>query len=342
MGNVCNIGLMALEAEEYGSHDKTFEAPFDGTIRVRDKTTNEVYFEHYVRSGDIWRMCQAKDAAIRDWVKLAVTRANETGAPAIFWLDQERAHDSVIIEKTKAYLKEHDTSGVAILIMAPTHAVHVSMERATAGLDTISVTGNVLRDYLTDLFPILELGTSAKVLSIVPLLSGGGLYETGAGGSAPKHVQQFVKCDHLRWNSLGEYQAMAEAFIRLGKNTENKRAILLGECLYDAVGSILERHEMPERRVHEVDNRDTNYFLALHWAEHLGKEVPELASIFQKLSHAHDEIVSDMKECQGREVDLGGYYLFDYEKANRAMNPSRVLTEILSSIDKTSASAPSP
>jgi len=339
MGNVCNVGLMALKAEEYGSHDKTFEIPFDGTVRVRDKdgpSGTRVFFEHKVRKGDVWRMCQTKDEPIRDWVRLAVERARETqasGTKTIFWLDPDRAHDASILKKVNEYLPTHDTSGLDIEILKPEHAVRISMERATKGLDTISVTGNVLRDYLTDLFPILELGTSAKVLSIVPLLAGGGLYETGAGGSAPKHVQQFVKCSHLRWNSLGEYQAVAEAFVRLGRKVGNDGAVRLGKCLFKAVGLVLERHELPERRVHEPDNRDANFFLALHWAQFLAEEDDAFGPIFHTLDAAKDEIAKEIATSQGKEVDLGGYYFFDYDKANRAMNPSETLNEILGTIE---------
>lgn len=329
MGNVSNVGLMALKAEEYGSHDKTFELPSSGKVRVRDSNTNEVYFEHTVKKGDVWRMCQTKDVAVRDWVKLAVERARETGSKTIFWLNPKRAHDTALIEKVELYLKDHDTDELDISIMKPEHAMRLSLERATDGLDTISVTGNVLRDYLTDLFPILELGTSAKVLSIVPLLAGGGLYETGAGGSAPKHVQQFVQCNHLRWNSLGEYQAMAEAFMRLGKRTDNKKAITLGECLFKAIGLVLEKHELPERRVHELDNRDTNFYLALHWAEFLAEESLQYKTLLENLSNAKHEVVACDAECQGGAIDVGGYYLFDYLKAKTAMNPSKALTTII-------------
>ena len=322
---------MAMKAEEYGSHDKTFVIPQDGVIRVRDKNNNEVYLEHNVQKGDLWRMCQTKDAAIKDWVKLGVTRARETGAKAIFWLDPDRGHDATLLKKVKLYLKDHDTTGLDIDIMKPTHAMRESMERATAGLDTISVTGNVLRDYLTDLFPILELGTSAKVLSIVSLLAGGMLYETGAGGSAPKHVQQFLKCDHLRWNSLGEYQAMAEAFNTLGKRSNNSTLKMLGENLYKAIELVMEKHELPERRVHELDNRDTNFYIALHWAQFLAQQDAKYQPLFEQLSAAHDQIHAEINKSQGAKVDLGGYYHFDYEKTSRAMNPSPTLSRILAS-----------
>ena len=320
---------MAMKAEEYGSHDKTFEIPQDGVVCVRDKDSSEVYMEHAVRKGDIWRMCQTKDMAVQDWVKLAVTRAKETQAKTIFWLDPDRAHDRCILEKVHMYLKGHDTTGLDIDIMKPTHAMRETMERASAGLDTVSVTGNVLRDYLTDLFPILEMGTSAKLLSIVSLLAGGMLYETGAGGSAPKHVEQFMNCDHLRWNSLGEYQAMAEAFHRLGLRLGDDKITLLGDCLYKAIGVIMGKHEMPERRVYEIDNRDTNFFIALHWAEFLSKEDDRYLAVFKKLSEGSDKILEEIRSCQGKAVDLGGYYRYEFDKARRAMNPSATLCEIL-------------
>ena len=332
MGHVSNVGLMALKAEEYGSHDKTFEVESDGIVRVRDINSDYVYFQHEVKKGDVWRMCQTKDEPIKDWVRLGVERARDTGDKAIFWLDPDRAHDNEILNKVNLYLKHHDLADVDVSVMKPEHAIRLSMERATKGLNTISITGNVLRDYLTDLFPILELGTSAKLLSIVPLLSGGGLYETGAGGSAPKHVQQFVQCDHLRWNSLGEYQAMAEAFIGLGKSNNNPKATLLGECLYQAIGVILERHEMPERRAHELDNRDTNYFVAVHWAEFLSKHDANFLPIYQSLAENQEEIQTDFDNCQGNGVDLGGYYKFCYEKTKKAMNPSEKLNAILDAI----------
>jgi isocitrate dehydrogenase len=287
--------------------------------------------EHTVRKGDIWRMCQTKDAAVQDWVKLAVTRARETQAKTIFWLDPDRAHDRQILEKVHMYLKNHDTSNLDIEIMRPTHAMRETMERTAAGLNTVSVTGNVLRDYLTDLFPILEMGTSAKLLSIVSLLAGGMLYETGAGGSAPKHVEQFKTCDHLRWNSLGEYQAMAEAFCRLGLRLGNE-VKMLGDCLYKAIGVIMEKHEMPERRVHEIDNRDTNFFIALHWAEFLSEEDEKYAVVFKKLLESKDRILEEIRSSQGEAVDLGGYYRYEFDKAKRAMNPSATLCEILDSI----------
>jgi len=332
MGNVSNVGLMAQKAEEYGSHDKTFEVPYHGIIRVRDKNNNKVYFEHIVKKGDIWRMCQTKDEPIRDWVKLAVNRARATGNRAIFWLDPQRAHDANLIVIVNHYLKEHDLNGIDISIMRPVDAIRVTMERATNGLDTISVTGNVLRDYLTDLFPILELGTSAKMLSIVPLLAGGGLYETGAGGSAPKHVQQFLEVGHLRWDSLGEYLAMAVAFTQLGEATGNDKSKLLGECLNKAVGRILDNRKSPSRRVLEIDNRATNFYVTLYWSEYLSQLDPAFKPIFDKLSSARSDIVAELKQCQGDPVDLGGYYLFDSEKARKAMNPSPTFSTIIESL----------
>ena len=332
MGNVSNVGLMAQKAEEYGSHDKTFEIPAQGVVMVRDKNTNEVYFEHSVKKGDLWRMAQTKDAPIKDWVRLAVERAKATGDRAIFWLDKRRAHDSSLIDKVNTYLKDYDLSGVDISIMKPVDAIRVSMERATAGKNTISVTGNVLRDYLTDLFPILELGTSAKMLSIVPLLAGGGLYETGAGGSAPKHVQQFVEEGHLRWDSLGEYLATAVAFEKLGNNTGNKKAILLADTLNKAVGRILDNRKSPSRRVNEIDNRATNFYVALYWAEYLAAEDPSYQEIYDKLSSNRSKIVEEFQGAQGDKMDIGGYYKFDHDKTKHAMLPSATLNEIMDSV----------
>ncbi|KAL7552262.1 hypothetical protein ACHAWF_015494 [Thalassiosira exigua] len=331
MGNVSNVGLMAQKAEEYGSHDKTFEIPAQGVVLVRDKNSGEVYFEHSVKEGDIWRMSQTKDEPIKDWVRLAVERAKATGARAIFWLDKRRAHDASLIEKVNLYLKEHDLDGVDIAIMKPVDAIRRSMKRCTAGKDTISVTGNVLRDYLTDLFPILELGTSAKMLTIVPLLKGGGLYETGAGGSAPKHVQQFVQEGHLRWDSLGEYLATAVAFEHLGNITNNEKATLLATTLNMAVGRILDNRKSPSRRVKEIDNRATNFYVALYWAEYLAAEDPAFQPIFEELSSNRSKIVEEFKASQGEPVDLGGYYLFDYDKTKHAMLPSPTLNSIIGS-----------
>lgn len=334
MGNVANVGLMARKAEEYGSHDKTFEMEADGVMTVKDKNTGEVYMEHKVEKGDIWRMSQVKDEPIRDWVKLAVNRGRATGARVIFWLDKKRSHDKQLIKLVNEYLKEHDLDGLDISIMKPVDAIRMSMERATAGKDTISVTGNVLRDYLTDLFPILELGTSAKMLSIVPLLAGGGLYETGAGGSAPKHVQQFVEEGHLRWDSLGEYLALAVAFEQLGTTTDNAKALLLGECLNKAVGRILNNRKSPSRVVNQIDNRATNYYVILYWAEYLSEEDPAYKPMFEALANARSQIVEEFKQCQGKPVDLGGYYLPDPKMTSAAMNPSQTLSKILASIGK--------
>ena len=334
MGNVSNVGLMARKAEEYGSHDKTFELEA-GRVTVTDKNSGEVYFEHVVGDGDIWRMCQTKDEPIRDWVRLAVERGKATGDRVIFWLDKNRGHDKSLIDKVNTYLNDHDLSGLDLSIMKPVDACRVSMERATAGKNTISVTGNVLRDYLTDLFPILELGTSAKMLSIVPLLAGGGLYETGAGGSAPKHVQQFVKEGHLRWDSLGEYLALAVAFEQLGSTTGNEKAVLLGECLNKAVGRILDNRKSPARKVNQIDNRATNFYIALYWADFLAQEDATYKPMFEALSKARPQIVEELKESQGDPVDLGGYYLVDPEKVAKAMNPSKTLTKILASIGDT-------
>jgi len=331
MGNVANVGLMAQKAEEYGSHDKTFEIPAQGVVLVKDKNSGEVYFEHSVKEGDLWRMCQTKDAPIKDWVRLAVERAKATGDRAIFWLDKRRGHDANLIDKVNIYLKDYDLDGVDISIMKPVDAIRVSMERCTDGKDTISVTGNVLRDYLTDLFPILELGTSAKMLSIVPLLSGGGLYETGAGGSAPKHVQQFVEEGHLRWDSLGEYLATAVAFEHLGKISGNPKAALLAKCLTQAVGRILDNRKSPSRRVKEIDNRATNFYVALYWAEYLAAEDPTYKPLFDKLSSNRSKVVEEFKATQGEPVDLGGYYMFDYDKTKVAMLPSATLNDIINS-----------
>jgi len=334
MGNVSNVGLMARKAEEYGSHDKTFELEA-GRVTVTDKKSGEVYFEHIVGDGDIWRMCQSKDEPIRDWVRLAVERGRATHDRVIFWLDKKRAHDRSLITKVNTYLQDHDLSGLDISIMKPVDAIRVTMERASAGKDTISVTGNVLRDYLTDLFPILELGTSAKMLSIVPLLAGGGLYETGAGGSAPKHVEQFVQEGHLRWDSLGEYLALAVAFEQLGATTDNAKAVLLGECLNKAVGRILDNRKSPSRKVNQIDNRATNFYVALYWADYLAQADDAYKPMYDELSNNRAKIVEEFKECQGDPVDLGGYYLVDSEKVGKAMNPSPTLNKILASIGDT-------
>jgi isocitrate dehydrogenase len=334
IGSVPNVGLMAQKAEEYGSHDKTFEIPADGTVRVVDQT-GTVLMEHEVRTGDIWRACQTKDAAIRDWVKLAVTRARATGVPAVFWLDEGRAHDAQLIEKVHAYLPEHDTSGLTIEVMAPADACRYSLERIRRGEDTISVTGNVLRDYLTDLFPILEVGTSAKMLSIVPLMNGGGLFETGAGGSAPKHVQQFVKENHLRWDSLGEFLALAASLEHAAEAGAGPRAQVLADALDKATGTLLDENKSPSRKVGEIDNRGSHYYLATYWAEELAAQTAdaEVASLFAPIAEAlrsnESTIVAELDGVQGEPVDIGGYYYPDPEKVSAAMRPSATLNGII-------------
>ena len=337
MGNVCNVGLMAKKAEEYGSHDKTFEIPAAGTIRVSDGA-GEVLLEHDVKEGDIWRMCQTKDVAIRDWVKLAVTRARATGSAAIFWLDKDRAHDSNLITKTNKYLGDHDTDGLDIRILSPVEAMKATLERVRAGDDTISVTGNVLRDYLTDLFPILELGTSAKMLSIVPLLEGGGLYETGAGGSAPKHVQQFTTEGHLRWDSLGEFLALAVSIEDLATRTGNGRARVLAEALNQANATFLQNNKSPSRKVNELDNRGSHYYLAMYWAQAMATQTTNadlaatFATVAKALSSAEEQILAELIDCQGSPVDIGGYYHPDEEKTVATMRPSKTLNKALALI----------
>ncbi len=334
MGTVPNVGLMAQKAEEYGSHDKTFEMEADGTVQVVDQDGN-VLIEHDVEEGDIWRMCQAKDAPIQDWVKLAVTRARQSGMPAVFWLDDERAHDAQLINKVEKYLKDHDTDGLDISIMSPVRAIRYSMERAIRGLDTISVTGNVLRDYLTDLFPILELGTSAKMLSIVPLMAGGGLYETGAGGSAPKHIQQFVEEGHLRWDSLGEFLALAVSLEDVAIKYGNAKAKQLAVALDKATEALLNNGKSPLRKVGELDNRGSHVYLAMYWAEELAKQTEnaELAAqfgpIYDKLAANIDKIIEEINETEGNPQDIGGYYLPDEAKTAAAMRPSATFNEIL-------------
>jgi isocitrate dehydrogenase len=337
MGTVSNVGLMAQKAEEYGSHDKTFEVAAAGTIRVVDGTGRNV-FEHQVEDGDIWRMCQTKDLPIRDWVRLTVTRARATGHAAIFWLDANRAYDRLLIARTEQYLKDHDTTGLDIRILSPVDAITATLERVRKGLDTISATGNVLRDYLTDLFPILELGTSAKMLSIVPLLAGGGLYETGAGGSAPKHVQQFTQENYLRWDSLGEYLALAVSIEDLGYKSGNSRASVLGKALDTANGRILENDKSPQRKVGELDNRGSHFFLAQYWARALADQNDDAAlkalftGIAQQLEQQESTIVSELNGVQGRTVDVGGYYRTDAAKTSAAMRPSATLNAIIESI----------
>ena len=337
MGSVPNVGLMAQKAEEYGSHDKTFEVAADGTIAVVDGD-GRTLLEHAVAAGDIWRMCQVKDAPIQDWVKLAVSRARLSETPVVFWLNEERAHDAQLIKKVNAYLPEHDTEGLEIHIMAPAAATRFSLERIGAGKDTISATGNVLRDYLTDLFPILELGTSAKMLSIVPLMNGGGLFETGAGGSAPKHVQQFEKENHLRWDSLGEFLALAASLEHLAQVTDNSRAQVLAKALDQATGKFLDQNKSPSRKVNELDNRGSHFYLAMYWAEALAaqSEDAELARHFASAATAMGEnearIVAELNSAQGVAMEVGGYYKPDPELAAAAMRPSATLNEIIASI----------
>ncbi len=337
MGSVPNVGLMAQKAEEYGSHDKTFQASAAGTISVIDSAGN-ILMEHKVQNGDIFRMCQTKDAPVRDWVKLAVNRARATGVPAVFWLDQNRAHDAQLIEKVNRYLQDHDTGGLEILIKAPEDAMQLSLERIKNGEDTISVTGNVLRDYLTDLFPILELGTSAKMLSIVPLMNGGGLFETGAGGSAPKHVQQFVREGHLRWDSLGEFLALAASLEHLAALTSNDRAKTLATTLDTATGQFLNNNKSPSRRVNELDNRGSHFYLAMYWAQALAEqsEDAELQARFAPLAQAlvdnEQRIVDELNGAQGDEVDIGGYYRPDADKCSEAMRPSATLNAALAAL----------
>lgn len=334
MGSVANVGLMAKKAEEYGSHDKTFLSPGDGAIKVIDQAGNTL-IEHKVEKGDIWRMCQTKDVSIRDWVKLAVNRSRFTGQPAIFWLDRERAHDAQLITKVEAYLRDHDTSGLDISIHKPVEACRISLQRAAEGKDTISVTGNVLRDYLTDLFPILELGTSAKMLSIVPLLAGGGLFETGAGGSAPKHVQQFEEENHLRWDSLGEFLALAVSLEDLGQKTGNKQVQTLAKTLDKANTAFLDNNKSPSRKVGELDNRGSHFYLSLYWANALAEQNDDsalkntFAPVAEKLNAAEDTIVSELNAAQGKAMDIGGYYRPDVEKASKAMRPSSTFNAIL-------------
>lgn len=337
MGTVPNVGLMAQAAEEYGSHDKTFEIQAPGKVQIVDGS-GAVLLEHEVAPGDIWRACQTKDLPIRDWVKLAVGRARASKTPAVFWLDESRAHDAKLIEKVREYLKEHDTEGLQIEIMSPEKATAFTLERIRKGEDTISVTGNVLRDYLTDLFPILELGTSAKMLSIVPLINGGGLFETGAGGSAPKHVQQLLQENHLRWDSLGEFLALAVSFEHLANTADNARAQVLADTLDRATGTFLLENKSPKRKVGELDNRGSHYYLALYWAQELAKQTEdaELASSFAEVAEAlasnEEAIVSELLEVQGSPVDLGGYYRPDAAKAAAVMRPSATLNKVVSSL----------
>lgn len=342
MGSVPNVGLMAQKAEEYGSHDKTFEISTAGEVRVVAQS-GDVLMSHEVAEGDIWRMCQVKDAPVQDWVKLAVNRARATGAPAVFWLDQNRAHDAQLIIKVNKYLQDYDTAGLEIHIMSPVEATRYSLQRMKEGKDTISVTGNVLRDYLTDLFPILELGTSAKMLSIVPLMNGGGLFETGAGGSAPKHVQQFVEEGHLRWDSLGEFLAMAVSLEHLGNTFNDERAKVLAETLDAATAKFLEEGKSPSRKVNEIDNRGSHFYLAMYWAEALAGQDKDVAlkEIFAPVAtdFAQNEatIMEELNAAQGSPVDIGGYYRPDEDKTSKAMRPSQTLNRILDGIKAYSA-----
>jgi isocitrate dehydrogenase len=337
MGNVCNVGLMAQKAEEYGSHDKTFEIASAGTVKVMD-AAGKVLLEHAVNAGDIWRMCQTKDLPIRDWVKLAVNRARQTGTPAIFWLDENRAHDRQLIQKVTQYLQDHDTEGLDIRVLSPVDAIRVTLERVRKGEDTISVTGNVLRDYLTDLFPILELGTSAKMLSIVPLLAGGGLYETGAGGSAPKHVQQFLNEGHLRWDSLGEFLALAVSIEDLAEKSNNRAGRVVAAALNDANGRYLDSNKSPSRKVNELDNRGGHFYLAMYWAEALAANTVDkaLADKFRAPAKALLEneatINKELIAAQGSKVDIGGYYLPSDALASNAMRPSATFNAIIDAI----------
>ena len=334
MGSVPNVGLMAQKAEEYGSHDKTFEIPMSGTVRVTN-ADGSVLFEHKVEKGDIWRACQTKDAPIRDWVKLAVTRARATRTPAVFWLDENRAHDAQIIAKVEAYLPQHDTEGLEILLMSPEEATRTTLERAKAGKDTISVTGNVLRDYLTDLFPILELGTSAKMLSIVPLMNGGGLFETGAGGSAPKHVQQFVKENYLRWDSLGEFLALGVSLEHLATVFDNPKAQVLADALDAATAKFLAENKSPTRKLGGLDNRGSHFYLALYWAQALAAQDKDadlkvrFAPLAKKLAASEEKIVAQLNGVQGSPIDIGGYYRPDAALVAKAMRPSQTFNAIL-------------
>jgi isocitrate dehydrogenase len=338
MGTVPNVGLMAQKAEEYGSHDKTFEIPEDGVADIVDIDTGEVLLSQNVEAGDIWRMPVVKDAAIRDWVKLAVTRARASGMTALFWLDTERPHEVELRKKVKEYLKDHDTEGLHIQIMPQVWAMRYTLERLIRGEDTIAVTGNILRDYLTDLFPILELGTSAKMLSIVPLMAGGGMYETGAGGSAPKHVHQLVEENHLRWDSLGEFLALGACFEDLGNKTDNKRATLLGKTLDSAIGKLLENDKGPSRKTGELDNRGSQFYLAMYWAQELAEQTEDkeladhFASLAKALAESEDAIISELAEVQGNSVDIGGYYYPDREKTTAVMRPSKTLNSVLESV----------
>ncbi len=337
MGTVPNVGLMAQKAEEYGSHDKTFEAPGDGTIRIVD-ASGKVLMEHSVEEGDIWRACQVKDAPIQDWVKLAVKRARSTKVPTVFWLDKNRAHDAQLIDKVNRYLKDHDTNGLEITIMPTAKAARFSLQQMREGKDTISVTGNVLRDYNTDLFPILELGTSAKMLSIVPLMNGGGLFETGAGGSAPKHVQQFLEEGHLRWDSLGEFLALAESFEHLANTTNSEKARIFGDALSEANSTFLNSRKSPSRKVNELDNRGSHFYLTLYWAQALAGQTKDkdiqdrFSKLAKELGDHEAKIVEEFNAAQGKGVDIGGYYVPDLDKVSKAMRPSATFNAALEAL----------
>lgn len=339
MGTCPNVGLMAQKAEEYGSHDKTFEVPSDGRMQLKN-SNGDVLIEHSVEGGDVWRSCQVKDAPIKDWVKLGVARAKATGWPAVFWLDKNRAHDAELIKKVEAYLKDHDTEDLDIKIMSVGDATDYTLERIKRGENTISVTGNVLRDYLTDLFPILELGTSAKMLSIVPLMNGGGLFETGAGGSAPKHVQQFVQENHLRWDSLGEFLALAVSLEHLSETSNNKTAAILGDALNDATEKLLNNRKSPSRKVGELDTRGSHFYLTMYWADAVATQTEDrdLAEQFAPLAKAfkqdEEAIVNELNAVQGQAADIGGYYFPDQEKSANAMRPSATLNQHLSDFAK--------
>jgi isocitrate dehydrogenase len=335
MGTVPNIGLMAQQAEEYGSHDKTFEIPADGVANVTDLATGEVLMAQTVEQGDIWRMCQLKDAPIRDWVKLAVTRCRNSGMPAVFWLDPYRPHEAEVIKKVTAYLKDHDTTGLDIHIMSQVRSMRYTLERVARGLDTIAVTGNILRDYLTDLFPIMELGTSAKLLSIVPLMAGGGMYETGAGGSAPKHVQQLAEENHLRWDSLGEFLALAASLEDLGIKTGNAKAGVLARTLDAATGKLLDNRKSPSPKTGELDNRGSQFYLAMYWAQELAAQredyalAEHFAPLAKALSDNEQKILAELAAVQGQAADIGGYYKPDDVKVKAVMRPSGTLNAVL-------------
>ncbi len=345
MGSVPNVGLMAQKAEEYGSHPTTFEIPADGTVRVTDQD-GKALLEHKVQKGDVWRMSRVKDIPVQDWVKLAVKRGRATGAHVVFWLDRERAHDRQVIAKVERYLKDHDTSGLTIKIMAPVEAIKYSCERIRKGLDTISATGNVLRDYLTDLFPILELGTSAKMLSVVPLLAGGGLFETGAGGSAPKHVQQFQKEGYLRWDSLGEFSALGASLEHLGNMFNNQKALVLAETLDRAIAKFLDNNKSPARKVGEIDNRGSHFYLALYWAQELAAQVKDMqlknrfAETARQLEAGEEKINRELIAAQGRPVDMGGYYHPDFAKTSRAMRPSPLFNGVIDALTQDKVAVP--